>query len=412
MACQMVYHNGNCLNTKKTFVRTCNLCVEICPHEAISEFRQLDAGRCTECGACMAVCPSDGFVDQSLDQLHDYLFSAEKELVLNCPQAVPQGFEISCLGMLNRDAWLVLLLLAERKPVSIITGKCGECPDCPACALSVRTFKRIHEDWADHAPIRILVRPDQGENPASDGIKTAESDSGKTTGSDNSKKPESNSGKKDGWGSGGRPLSRPGSSLRKAGWKLVTKWLPGLTETESYLLPKYRQWLLEALESNQENDQESSQENNQESRVPFLALTAQGICTGCGICETACPQGAVQLREEKETRQGMEEKESRQNVVEGKAEKAPGEKPAEVFRLILEPHKCVACGRCLELCRQEVLSLKPKFLNYRFLTGKVLLYEGSPKYCLKCGNRIYAREELCWICSSGTSGAAAFADRE
>ena len=144
MFCQIVYHNGNCLNTKKTFVRPCRLCTDACPHQAISEYRQFDTKRCTECGACMAVCPSDGFADQTLDHLRGYLFSEEKDLVLNCPLAVPRGYEISCLGMLDRDAWLVLLLLAAAKPVTIMTGKCGDCPDCLACEASVQRFVKIH----------------------------------------------------------------------------------------------------------------------------------------------------------------------------------------------------------------------------------------------------------------------------
>ncbi|MDP4160652.1 MAG: 4Fe-4S binding protein, partial [Bacillota bacterium] len=84
--CQIVYNHDSCLNTKKAFVNLCRLCIESCPHQAISVYRELDAKRCTECGICMAVCPSDGFVYRSSDKLYEYIQDSEK-LVLNCPQA-------------------------------------------------------------------------------------------------------------------------------------------------------------------------------------------------------------------------------------------------------------------------------------------------------------------------------------
>ena len=224
MTCQMVYHNGNCLNTKKPFVRACRLCIESCPHQAISEYRHLEAKHCTECGACMAVCPSDGFVDRTMDKLYDYLLEA-KEIVLNCPQATPSGFEISCLGILDRDGWMTLILLAKEKPVTIVTGVCAECEDRQACAASVQTFKQVHMDWPEHAAVRILVRPDK---------EAGESES---------------------------EVVPPRSVVKRVetiGWRQrsrdkIEEWLPNLAADETYSMPKYRQWFIEVLEKTSEN---------------------------------------------------------------------------------------------------------------------------------------------------------------
>ncbi|HZK54509.1 MAG TPA: 4Fe-4S binding protein [Desulfosporosinus sp.] len=346
MTCQMVYHKGNCLNTKKPFVRACKLCVEICPHKAISEYRELRAKQCTDCGACMAVCPSDGFVDRTLDKLHDYLFEGKDrtEIVLNCPQAIPHSFEIPCMGMLDRDGWMALMLLAEETPVTIMTGVCAECEDRLACATSVQTFKEVHEDWPEHAAIRIQVRPDgDAVNPQTKQIKN------------------------------GAPR------IKLTGWKQksrdkIEEWLPNLTAEASYTVPIYRQWLLEALKQ------------KTEGKIPFLALSVADSCTNCGVCAAICPQGALQKQEVMNPDHSAEDPAKEDKIMS--------------LRLILEPQKCVQCGRCVEVCRPLALSLKIKAMSHRLLTGRILIHEGSPRYCIRCGKRIMDNKDLCLACST------------
>jgi len=349
MTCQMVYHNGNCLNTKRAFARACKLCIEICPHQAISEYRQLDAKKCTECGACMAVCPSDGFVDRSMNKLHDYLFEGE-EIVLNCPQAIPHGFEIPCLGMFDRDGWMTLMLLAEEKSVTIMTGVCAKCEDRKACASSVQAFKQVHLDWPTHAAIRIQVRPD-----------------GETVESEIKERPKS---------------AVPQINL--TGWKQKGKdkietWLPNLAAEDTYTVPKYRQWLIEALEK------------TKEGKIPFRALIVADSCTSCGVCAAICPQGALKKQEKSNPDQSAEDPTKEEKIVS--------------LSLILEPRKCVQCGRCVEICRPLALSFGPKSLSHRLLTGKILIHEGSPRYCLRCGKRIFDNTDLCLACSTSEPGS-------
>ncbi|MDR3602193.1 MAG: 4Fe-4S binding protein [Desulfosporosinus sp.] len=351
MACQMVYHSGNCLNTKKPFARACRLCIERCPHQAISEYRQLEAKRCTECGACMAVCPSDGFVDRMMDKLHAYLFEAN-EIVLNCPQASPIGFEITCLGILNRDGWMTLMLLAKEKPVTIITGVCAECEDRRACAASVQTFKQVHGDWPEHAVVRLQVRPDEeAVEPATEVVLPMS----------------------------GVPRGEM-TSWRQKGRDKIEQWLPNLAGDETYALPKYRQWLLEVLEK------------TPTEKIPFRALSIADSCTSCGVCAAICPQGALQTREE--MNQGPEDLTKEDKIAS--------------LRIILEPQKCVQCGRCVDVCRSKALSFSTKLLSHRLLTGKILIHEGSPSYCSRCGKRIFDNSELCLVCSTSGSDSQGF----
>lgn len=344
MTCQIVYHNGNCLNTKKPFIHACKLCIESCPHQAISEYRQLDAKLCTECGACMAVCPSDGFVDRMMDKLYAYLL-AEKDILLNCPQAIPRGFEIPCLGIFDRDGWLTLMVLAKRKSVTILTGVCADCEDRQACGASVRSFKQVHEEWPEHGSVQIQVCP-EGEQVG----------------------PETEAEVKP---SAGR-IERTGWKQRSI--KKIEEWLPALTADETYLLPKTRQGLLQTLE------------RYPEERIPFRALMVADSCTSCGVCAGICPQSALQKRE-------------KMNPVHEDSDK---EDKILSLRLILEPQKCVQCGRCVEICRPQALTFSTKLLSWRLLTGKILLHEGTPKYCAQCGKRIFDDQELCLVCSTSS----------
>lgn len=252
--CQIVYHNRNCLNTKKPYAKPCRLCIDACPHQAISEYREIDSKLCTECGVCMAACPSDGFVDRNSDMLYHFIETSDA-IILNCPQAIPAGFEIPCLGMIDRDLWTTLMLAARGKEVKVHTGKCSECPDKKACIQSVRAFKEVHADWPDHPPVLIQVSPDQGEEitPLSPSV------------------PKVNTSEKGGW--------------KKKGWEKIESILPGLTADEAYLIPRTRRLLAKQMESNPED------------RIPIPALKVNDQCTSCGVCAAICPQAALSKKE-------------------------------------------------------------------------------------------------------------------
>ncbi|SHN80178.1 4Fe-4S dicluster domain-containing protein [Desulfitobacterium chlororespirans] len=249
--CQMVHHHHNCLNTKKPYVKLCRLCIDSCPHQAISLYRELNAQGCTECGICMAVCPSDGFVYYSIAKLGEFIRNAGK-IMLNCPQAMSAGYGIPCLGLLDRDLWLTLLMIAREKEVTILTGVCAACPDKKACGMSVRIFKEIHNSWPDHPTLRIKVAPDDGESETG----------GETTSVQNR--------------SGGK-------GWRDIGREKLEAMLPGITSDETYPIPKTRQFLEEAWRSRK----------SAIKALPLPALKVREGCRECGECAEVCPQGAL-----------------------------------------------------------------------------------------------------------------------
>ncbi|MGI6449301.1 MAG: 4Fe-4S dicluster domain-containing protein [Desulfitobacteriia bacterium] len=249
---QILFHPGNCLNLKKPYPRECRQCLIFCPHEALSENKNIIHDKCTECGLCMAVCPSDGLVDRDMPRLGRYLFESER-IVLNCPLAEPSGYEIACLGMLDRDAWTTLILLAEGKEVRILTGDCGQCDDRAACVVSVAVFKELLQVLPEHPALKIEILP-----------------AGKGS-------PEllANTNNRD-----KKPTERR-ISLRQQGKEKLKAILPGLEAEETYATPKTREWLAQALSF------------NPEKKIPFKAVKASDDCTGCGVCAKICPQGAL-----------------------------------------------------------------------------------------------------------------------
>lgn len=345
MACQIVFHSGNCLNNKKPFVHPCRLCIESCPHQAITEDHQIDDNKCTECGICMAICPSDGFVDRRINDFHDYLLST-KEVILNCPQTEENGFEIPCLGIMDRDRWITLMILAKENKVAIHTGECAECEDSQACSASVQIFKQVHSDWVDHPAIQIHVHS----------VKYGKVDQTSTKGiSSESTKPYLS---KIGW--------------RKKSWDKVEQLLPRLSADETYPIPNSRECLLELLEKKMID------------KIPFRALTVTDSCTSCGVCASICPQGALYKLK-------VEVKTTPEPMIDENISK---------IRLILEPRKCVHCERCVRVCNTQALSFHSKQLSHDFLEGKILIHEGSPTYCARCGKQLFENTELCRACST------------
>ncbi len=248
----IIFRSNNCLNIKKPYPKECRACIEECPHQAISEKKSITLDRCTECGVCMSVCPSDGFIDIDMDNLGEYILDSD-QIILNCPLAEPEGYEISCLGMLDRDAWTTLMIVAMNKDVKILTGDCGACDDRQACAVSVGFFKEIYGAWPEHPRIEIDVVPSkEDKQSANTNVKNL------------------------------RGTAKKRISLREQGRKKVKELFPDIMAEESYPIPKTREWIVAALTT------------NQELKIPYKTIKVNEDCTGCGVCSKICPQNALQ----------------------------------------------------------------------------------------------------------------------
>jgi Pyruvate/2-oxoacid:ferredoxin oxidoreductase delta subunit len=333
---QMIYHPGNCLNKKRPFAKECRLCVRYCPHKAISESHNIKRELCTDCGVCMSVCPSDGFVDSGLEGIRQYLWSAPIA-VFHCPLARPVGYELPCLGILDRDAWTVLMILAEEKEIEILTGDCGACDDRDACLCSVNAFKEMSDIWEEVPRVQIRIAPDDG-SPLSAAEITRNASARPPA-------PEREKG-----------LSR----FRNLGRRKVKEMLPQVVAEETYRLPLTREWLLAALAERPER------------KIPYRAIRIGENCTDCQVCARICPQMALSIVQQ-----------------EGRV------------RHIYESQYCVQCHRCEQVCGPQTIKLEVIALSHRYLTGKILLRESLPRHCEKCGELIYHLKSpaLCMACA-------------
>jgi formate hydrogenlyase subunit 6/NADH:ubiquinone oxidoreductase subunit I len=253
---RLIFHAGNCLNNKKPFARQCRLCVQYCPHDAIGGDYRIDRAKCTDCGACMSVCPSDGMLDSAQRATGEYLLRAAAP-VLHCPAAQPLGWEIPCIGVLDRDAWTVLLLRAESASVRVFTGDCARCDDRQACAVSVKALQNAAAGWEEPLQLKIEIRPDTGTPPDAAAAAQAAPPPPKE-------------------GRGFR-------ALRAAGRQKLKELLPGAVAAETGAVPETRRWLLDFLAGEPER------------RTPFLGVRIGGECTDCCVCAKVCPQDALTI---------------------------------------------------------------------------------------------------------------------
>lgn len=259
--CDVINLKENCLNTKRSIANPCRLCFDSCPHKAIDGSIQIKADHCTECGLCMAICPSDGFVNRIYDELMDYV-ALSQSVSLNCPQAIRMDFEIPCLGIFDQDSWGSLLIMAREKPVNIYTGECRNCPDKQACKISIQTLMEYYSEQLAKASLKIRVAPDSGDDL--NNAQSSKHDRNKESGL--SRRQEFN-----GW------LNQNKRKLEDV--------LPSLINTKGYPIPKSRKRLIQLLQ------------DRIETKIPFMVPTISDCCTSCGICTLICPQNALLKKE-------------------------------------------------------------------------------------------------------------------
>jgi len=93
-------------------------------------------------------------------------------------------------------------------------------------------------------------------------------------------------------------------------------------------------------------------------------------CFGCGICALLCPNGALEIGEEKDGKRSV----------------------------YITPHKCTGCGVCKAVCRdgcvEEICSVDVPHLD------RLVLAQVASRSCERCGRAISPRKEetLCIAC--------------
>ncbi|MBU2609224.1 MAG: hydrogenase iron-sulfur subunit [Chloroflexi bacterium] len=102
--------------------------------------------------------------------------------------------------------------------------------------------------------------------------------------------------------------------------------------------------------------------------VPFgrVALDASR-CTGCSLCAVDCPTGAMAVSASEDT---------------------------GAYRLLFEHGNCVACGKCVEICPEDSISLELILAWCEFGQPAAVLFMDSVVRCAGCGEPIGTRAML------------------
>lgn len=119
----------------------CARCQMACPAEAISFDEEdcpvVDAEACTRCGICLSICETFGSAHMSMEDIHNRFTRVAKRgegVVVTCQENIREGVTpaanvvaLPCLACLSPEFWT--LLLAEGMKVSVSVSM-RNCPDC------------------------------------------------------------------------------------------------------------------------------------------------------------------------------------------------------------------------------------------------------------------------------------------
>lgn len=159
------YTGQRCL-VERMAVGGCDLCQQVCPHEAVSIDRSvsIDPAKCTSCGLCVQVCPSGALEYDVTATLGAIKAHGEGGATLTCSQSGAGGQSLTCLGRVTPSA--VVASAAWGIELTLLHGDCPNCavgrPDVPERVQAV-VDEAQHLRAATGRPARVSVRRASGE---------------------------------------------------------------------------------------------------------------------------------------------------------------------------------------------------------------------------------------------------------
>jgi formate hydrogenlyase subunit 6/NADH:ubiquinone oxidoreductase subunit I len=300
---------------------TCSRCADLCSSAALSLAEHhpvLDSSRCTECGACASVCPTEAIEATAPS---DKELSAEVcaqairhgSVTLACKQASSRpesASSVTCLARLD----LSMLLLAVAKGatnISLLTGACSECASGTALPYICNTVAAVEGlTKALGVPIRVSIEASvaapvlQPENAADVDLSRR---SFFTT-----------------LGTRGAEYTAQAATSLIPGTSRPAHRSAARKDLVAYL-PQKRTRFVESLRVL------TSRTPTPSATVLFSTSKLDATqCIGCSMCADLCPTGAMAATEE----DGM-------------------------LRITSDAADCVACKLCVDSCSRHAVSLRP-----------------------------------------------------
>lgn len=303
MASNVTVDSARCLRQRLRGFN-CSQCVESCRAEAISICKaeiHVNGDACTNCGRCVAVCPSEVFTF-SEDYLYQVLqeFDLSQLMVISCKRqkdATAPDITVPCLGTLPFEAFLFLAL---RQQNDIIINMAG-CADCENSHITIEVksaITRIEQLQLPKATAKFITTKNTSEISA-DTLRTRRSFLVHV-------------------GSNVLSLVRDRVSLR------VTSSEPSRPHRRR--VPWKTELLLNVIYT-------LDHEYRSIITKTFLPqLIIQSSCTLCPRCAGICPTGALKRVNSYDTK-----------------------------TLIFLSEKCTGCGLCVEFCHKKSLELNLRY---------------------------------------------------
>lgn len=352
----------------------CTACRDECPATAI----RIEAGAapgvdplaCIGCGLCAAACPADAFegVGSSPERLVLAAHGAGDRLAVRCGRAASQeevgssGFvqDVFCLGALHPETVAAAAAgIAAGGTLELVSADCTDCP--VGASRQVDQTVRSAQALASRVASQVeVVRREAGSEPA------AEPDTEPDTEPDGPKR-----------GPLRRLIARkrapkdPVSVSRRELFTTLTGRPTDLAAREVPASPagEVRRVSVPGAASRPRGTLLAAA-----PRVPLPRPYVEEGCTACRACSNACPTDALLW---------------------GDTATASG--------LGVDPQACIACGECVRVCPEQVVSLVCD-LQPRRVGATVPLTHVTHSTCARCGDALGPGEaDTCTRCSSRAS---------
>ena len=347
-----------CLNSiqKKT---PCDACGAACPQGLSIHGAQPDWRACVDCERCVAACPTQAIArsDARRRVLDAAIGSASAHATIACERY--RGRADATLACLSCLSWDELAAYALRTPLAIKTSPCRECPDAASVARVREVLSQLRSFFgADEFARRVLPRAPRTPDAAREGASLRSSERR-------------------------RVLASMSQTVRKGAAHLAGPPADG----RSFFA---RAMLVDALSALPEEDR---------PRVHWRTLVEDGACTGCGICASMCPHGAISLMTAREAAVFADlspktpgtsacgdsdgySRIARAGSFDG-PEAAPAAPAAAPRFLAHDASRCTQCGLCYLSCPQDNLGGWDDL--HTAALPAVRLHEIRVALCEKCG---------------------------
>lgn len=305
---------------------TCSRCVDVCPSAAVNvsqNYPALDAGLCTECGACASICQTEAIAmiepdDKELSENIVAQVRQHSSVALACKQASPMSPDtlvVTCLARL--DLSMIVLAIAKRAAeVSLVTGNCSECNSgatLPYLCNTVAAAEALTQALCGHTRISLRTStPAEVSMPVEEDVDLSRRSFFTKLGKEST-----------GYTAKAATVFLSGTSHTSA---LQTNDAVVRREDLAIHLPDKRVRFVDSLRE-LEAQTTAARGAAVLFSIPKLDATQ---CIGCAMCADLCPTGALAAKEE----EGM-------------------------LRITCNASDCVACKLCVDACPRRAVTLRP-----------------------------------------------------